>query len=314
MEKENSYTKIPLIMASDNNYAPQMGVSAISVLQNAPANIFYDFYFLVPPDFSCKFKKIIEKDCAEYKNNKVNFIDMKEHFSNSKILLRHVTQQACYRLLAAQLLPQHEKCLYLDVDAVADSDISAMLDLNPQIENSYVAAIKDMGINNYAKRQNLDYAKLLNIPDMEHYVNSGVLVMNLKKIREDKVTEIFCTDNLKNCPMVDQDVINKVCYDKIALLPPEYNLQTNGINFAQEVFSKEELEIARNSPRVVHYTGSRKPWKYKDVPYREYFWKYAKLSSFYEKIKSDYHFKILNKDFRKKLGKSIKLLFSPNLF
>ncbi len=39
------------------------------------------------------------------------------------------------------------------------------------------------------------------------------------------------------------------------------------------------------APKLVHYNLTKKPWRYADVLYAEYFWYYAKDTEFYDVIK-----------------------------
>ena len=41
-----------------------------------------------------------------------------------------------------------------------------------------------------------------------------------------------------------------------------------------------------HTPKLLDYNVSRKPWHYTDVPYQDYFWKYAVQSAFYEEFLS----------------------------
>ena len=37
--------------------------------------------------------------------------------------------------------------------------------------------------------------------------------------------------------------------------------------------------------KIIHYNLGAKPWYFDDVPYQEYFWKYAEKTEFYDKIR-----------------------------
>ena len=52
-------TTIPVILAADNNYAPYMSVLMISIVKNAKSNSFFDFYLLLPDDFTQENKQKI---------------------------------------------------------------------------------------------------------------------------------------------------------------------------------------------------------------------------------------------------------------
>ena len=108
-----------------------------------------------------------------------------------------------------------------------------------------------------------------------NYINSGILVMNLKKLREVNLQEQFMYVLGKyNVDVIDPDqaYINFLCRGNIKYLP-------NGWN-------KEPLpEPAEGGLNIVHYALYKKPWQYDDVLNVEYFWQYAKQSPYYGLIK-----------------------------
>lgn len=42
-----------------------------------------------------------------------------------------------------------------------------------------------------------------------------------------------------------------------------------------------------SNPDLIHYNLFFKSWHFKDVQYKDYFWKYAKTTPFYEELKSE---------------------------
>ena len=97
--------------------------------------------------------------------------------------------------------------------------------------------------------------------------------MNLKGWREEKVSEKLLGyyagkgGNLFAC---DQDTINGALRGRIMTLPPRYNFFTNyryfryetlaGLNASYEAVGKQEFEMARRHPVVIHYAGDERPW------------------------------------------------------
>ena len=63
-----------------------------------------------------------------------------------------------------------------------------------------------------------------------------------------------------------------MCYGHIKYLKDEYDAMPNPNN--------KELE----NPIIVHYNLFLKPWQYDEVQYKDYFWKYAKFTPYYEEI------------------------------
>ena len=98
--------------------------------------------------------------------------------------------------------------------------------------------------------------------------------MNLAQFRKNKIEKKFIKLITKyDFDLLDPDqaYLNYLCRGKILVLP-------NGWN-------KEPFDIpCEGNKNIVHYALYKKPWQYDDTPDGEYFWEYAKESSFYELI------------------------------
>jgi lipopolysaccharide biosynthesis glycosyltransferase len=98
------------------------------------------------------------------------------------------------------------------------------------------------------------------------YFNAGVLLMNLRLWREEKLSDrIF--DYLRShgdaIHFWDQGGLNAVLHDRWNELPPFWN-QTRGILFPEIWVEKglqmEDWRRAQDQPKIIHFTGPAKPW------------------------------------------------------
>ena len=63
-----------------------------------------------------------------------------------------------------------------------------------------------------------------------------------------------------------------MCKNKVVYLHPGWDKQSNDVPYNDEL-------------HLIHYNMFRKPWRFKNVPYEEYFWKYAKMTDdFYDEV------------------------------
>ena len=74
-----------------------------SMMENSYANTKYDFYIMIPSDFSIENQRKFLNLENIYKCS-ITFIDMKEQFKTAKIV-RYLTTPAYYRLALPHLLP-----------------------------------------------------------------------------------------------------------------------------------------------------------------------------------------------------------------
>ena len=274
--------EIPIILASDDNYAPFMYTTMVSILENAKETTYYDFYLMVPSAFSKNNEKTI-LTLKDIYNCDIHFIDMKDAFSDLTMRIAHITSPTYYRLLAGDLLPkEYGKCIYLDVDICVCQDLSELYNID--MGNNYIAGVVAAGYY-FSEAAN---CKRLNLPSMKTYVNAGVLLMNLKQIRQDKMTEKFVELSKKNYSSQDQDVVNVACYGKIITLPPKYNamitrLQQNDPRL-RDLYAEEDIWEANISPCIIHYANKNKPWNSNFVYMEQYWWNIARKTPYINKV------------------------------
>ncbi len=99
-------------MALDNEYA-YTTVAITSMMENSYANTKYDYYIMIPSDFSIKNQRKFLNLENIYKCS-ITFIDMKEQFKTAKTV-RYLTTLAYYRLALPHLLPHINKFYILMV-------------------------------------------------------------------------------------------------------------------------------------------------------------------------------------------------------
>ncbi len=174
--------------------------------------------------------------------------------------------EAYSRLFCSFTLPKEvEKILYFDADMICTGDITELYNID--FEGKMWIACRDKGI----KQKDLDR---LGLPSDYPYINSGMLLINVKKIRK-MYTEQDIAQKIREVHKVlvypDQDFINKVFCDDIKIVDNKYNLVAKDIRY-NELTEK---------PLIIHYAGSVKPWKEDvsrfDKEYIEFYYDSMKL-------------------------------------
>ena len=283
----NIDNEIPVILSSDDNYAPYMYVTMLSILKNASKSSFYDFYLLIPGDFSKKNKKNILQLKNKY-NCDVHFINLNDTFKNTKMSIKHISYVTYFRLLAADLLPvKYSKCIYLDTDICVHSDLNELYTFD--IEDNYVAGVPAAA---YIFNKDM-HIKRLKIQSVNNYINAGVLIMNLKEIRKDNLTEKFLSLMNNNYESQDQDIINVACYKRIKILPLRFNLMTKyaglfnqklqSYTALKEIYEESNIKEALEKPVIIHFANPEKPWQNKKLPLSDIWWSYAYATPYFHK-------------------------------
>lgn len=149
---------------------------------------------------------------AKNKKSKVKVIDISELFRSEmmegKNLKTHYTPYIFLRLFADRIPELPDKILYLDVDIVCYKDILEIYKKDIT-KYDFAAAI------DYFGKWFISY----------NYVNSGVLLMNLKRLRENGLLtkcRKMCLE--KKMLLPDQSALNKCSKNKL-YLPRKYNEQ-----------------------------------------------------------------------------------------
>ena len=262
--------EIPIFFSTDDHYIPYLDVAISSLIDNASKE--YDYRIMVlntgiDPENAAKVK------LNERPGFAIDFIDIsdrvetiKSHFKN----VYHFSVVTYYRLFIASLFPRYDKIIYLDCDLVVQGDISELY--HTELGENILGAAPEQFVQNTPEFRR--YAEIALGVDPDSYVNAGVLLINLKAFRENKIEERFVeliTQYDFDLLDPDQAYLNYLCQGKIHVLP-------NGWN-------KEPMDLpCEGKKNIVHYALYKKPWQYDDVTDGELFWQYARRSPFHQKI------------------------------
>ena len=285
------YQTIPIVLSSDEWYAPFMYTTILSILKNGYS--FYSFFLIVTQKFPKIYRKDIIKLKRKYAKCSFHFIYMKKEFNDITMKIKHITLTTYYRLLIGDLLPKEfDKCIYLDVDVCVQKDLSELF--NIKLGDNYLAGVVSASYF-YNEKKN---CKRLNLPSMKKYLNAGVLLMNLKQIRKDNMTKKFIELSKRNFSSQDQDVLNIACYGKILTIEPKYNAQVKTLKennpLLRKLFKEGEIMEAKYEPHIIHYSNKEKPWNSLEIYMGKYWWDIAKKTPYNNFIQKGIRNKFFN--------------------
>lgn len=232
-----------------DNYADKVKVVMTSIVRNHPASQLR--FFIFSSGLSDESKALLEKTAASHSDCRVWFVIVDAMLFKDLVLpIDYITSEMYYRYAIAELLPQEDKILYLDADLIVNRSLKTLY--ATELGDNYLAGVVDL----FAKDKG--FAEKWNI---DNYINSGVLLMNLRKMREDKLQSKLIEKTIELAETLDfpdQDVLNVVCKDRILLVDPRYN-------FTSRYMHKKWW---MPGVAVLHYAGSKKPWKVRCRGYR----------------------------------------------
>lgn len=286
---------IPIFLASNDKYAPFVATTIASVCYNTKS--FCEFYIL-DSGISSLNKKRIEFLKEKFNNFSIEYlhIDLSK-FSGFK-LLDYISLDAYSRFFIPILKPELDKAIYLDVDISVLGDIKELYNID--FGDRYIGAVPEYCFI----QQQKTVAKDLNIEynDKKQFFNSGVLLINSKKWREDNIIKkLFEIQNQYNNILKwgDQDVLIKQFYENYLVLNSKFNLLSGQIVYKNEFSTEVEkmIDDAIKNPIIRHFETQNKPWLTNenfyggDLQNFNDFWFFAEMTNFYNSVYLNYNTK-----------------------
>lgn len=267
--------EIPIFFTIDDAYAPFLGVALNSAVKNSSADRRYKAIVLHQDLSEANIKKL---KALESDNFKIELTPMKANFEvlddrmSNRLRCDYFTLTIYFRLFIPAMFPEYDKGIYIDSDVVLTDDIAKLFDTD--IGDNFIGACNDLSIADIPPL--VAYTENAVGVKGKEYINSGVLLMNLKKMRECDFEGHFL--NLLNTYHFDsiapdQDYINAMCNGKIYYLDEVWDAMPN------------EAKPPIKDTKIIHYNLFSKPWCYDNIQYEEFFWKYAEDSGYLDEIK-----------------------------
>jgi lipopolysaccharide biosynthesis glycosyltransferase len=173
-------------------------------------------------------------------------------------MLRHITVSTMDRLLLPDLLPELDRIVYHDIDALCVTDIARLYDTplegHPLAARSAIATGTVSGFANiYRSGKRLEPEEAFDLYRRMHArfafdfvsFNAGILVFDLEQMRRDDFCQSFIPF-VEHYGMNDQEVLN--CY-----AGPNRQVLDNRWN---SVAAQEPV----TDPWIIHWAGPSKPW------------------------------------------------------
>ena len=262
---------IPIFYACDDAFIKYLIVSLSSMIDNASKEATYKVHVLhtaISPEMK---EKVLQLQNEQFE---IAFVDVTEPLANfvEKLHTRdYYSKTTYYRLLIADMYPQYDKAIYIDCDTIVLGDVAELY--AHDLGDYYVGACPEQ-----AMAQTDVYGtyveKVLGI-DRTRFFNAGMLLMNCRQFRCQKVLEQFISLIGQYTFVVtqDEDYLNVICKDKVYWLSPAWNTEVYGT-----------LPVPEEEIKIIHYIMVAKPWHFPDCRLKEYFWRYAEKTSVYDLI------------------------------
>ncbi|GGE44361.1 lipopolysaccharide biosynthesis glycosyltransferase [Pedobacter psychrotolerans] len=279
-----------IVITIDNNYIEYCATMLVSLIEKNPdTNIrCFVIHEEIKERLLYKFNKTFE-NCSS-----ITFIFelVEPSILQAAPISHHISIATYFRLLIPDILPLYvEKVLFLDSDILIQSSLQELWDTD--IKEHYLAATIAAGMDDYPQEIGLDKNSL--------YFNAGVMLLNLKKIRNFKLfsKSLHLIQNESHrIKWWDQDILNILFLDSWLPIKLKWNVQPFIFNKELknsdnqnliERYDKFGYEEAIKFPIVIHFAGGNKPWLigyngFSEKVYKHYQSKTAWKPNFIKKI------------------------------
>ncbi|MDR2526415.1 MAG: glycosyltransferase family 8 protein, partial [Rickettsiales bacterium] len=272
--------KIPIFLSSDDKYAPFIASTISSILFNTKS--YCDFYVLDGNITELNKDKIMQlKD--KFNNFSIEFVEYDSTLFKDMRINVNPSFAAYARFIIPVLKKDIKKCLYLDVDLVVCDDIKKLFCID--LQDKVIGAVCD--------RIDKPFSRLRQNSSKHVYFNSGVLLIDCEKWREQNITQKLFEIEARerdNIIFQDQDVLNIMFDNNYKILPLKYNLSNLCFKKLGHPTIIPSVIRAMAGCVIRHYVGPSKPWNVYKINSWGFnkFWFYMKMTVFYKQIRDDY--------------------------
>ncbi len=254
---------IEILFCADPGFYRHTAVAAVSLAENnpgSPLNI-----HVLSCDGDAAAQAMLGESLAPYRHVTLVFHSVPAARLANVFTDRHLTKETYMRFLAPEILPRDiHRLLYLDSDLVVLDDVEPLWNTN--LNGKALAAAPELPWQKDGPMAR--QAALLGLDASHTYVNAGVLLLDLDRWRNDRLSSrLFAYAEHHKAALVyhDQDAINAVCRDDIEVVDCRWNLQARMylLGWRSMLPGFRELRQARRHPRILHYTTGDKPWHFR---------------------------------------------------
>jgi lipopolysaccharide biosynthesis glycosyltransferase len=239
-----------ICLASDRNYLHYLYITIASILKSSLKDEEINI-FILQSDFDTNARSILNR-LKKTRNFNLEFIDIDEtQLSDCKLEGYHLPLQTYYRYLIADLKPELDKIIYLDVDTEVCGSLSELWNID--LHDNIIGAVRD----SWCLHNDSSIKTKIGHDDDDLYFNAGILLLNLEAFRRLRLKDTLIYTSIINRDIFswgDQDALNQVCRKRVKEVSPIYNFQTE--DYIR--YQNGELKHIGDNFIIRHYCGKDK--------------------------------------------------------
>ena len=259
--------EINIVCCGDEKYAMAMATMVYSASVNL-SRYYRLRVFVIDGGISPASQQRFNEKIASRDNVEVEWVKIDLAQLTDLPTVGHLLSSVYLRLLMGDVLPTElDRVIYLDVDMLVEGDLSELW--KEEFGQATVLAVR-----NYSRSFMRSYLPLPGVDPLrrrrERYFNSGVMLVNLNRWREEKIGRAaleYIREHRAAIQFGDQDGLNAVLFGKWEELDISWNAQVDKLLNPQQLGQGEMYDEIRRRrdellyrPRIQHFTGDKKPW------------------------------------------------------
>ena len=248
--------RIELACAARRDYVPHAAAMLDSVFAHAGMPVRVSF--LHGPDLRARQERKLAEMVAQ-RGGSIRLIEVSPDRVAGLRTLDTLPGSHWYRVFLPQLVPELERVLYLDADAITVDSLAPLW--RTDLAGNLVGAV-----TNVFQHDHLEHAAQLGL-ERSSYFNTGVMLLDLDGLRRERVPEEvvrIAGEKRELIGFPEQDAMNVAVGGRRLALHPRWNVMNSILGFesATEVFGEAAVAEARERPAIRHFEGPsvNKPW------------------------------------------------------
>jgi lipopolysaccharide biosynthesis glycosyltransferase len=271
--KEPNLNYISVALSTNNIYTSLAYVCMTSVLYSKYAYTYISFYLIITRDFIQKNIDFLKSLYEQYDYFNITIVKIDNRYDKA-FTSGYITKETYFRCSLGELIPHLNKIIYLDNDVIVFKDLTNLFNMN--FNDKIILG------QPYLFDKNSFYR-----------INPGIILLNLKKMREIKMEKKilnFVIKKRKKFAFHDQSIMNKYFKKYFGDFPPEnharpYNENQSIIfnNKSGNLYNNDYFLFSWKYPTMRHYLGKTKPYNFNlNDKIIEDWWYFARLSKYFK--------------------------------
>ena len=275
---------INIAMICDNGYVMPTSVAIQSMISNRADSDHLIIHIIGDKLTDDNKSKLASQAC---KDVDLKFIETdSSRYSGLEKSYSKVSKASLIKFSIPELIPDVDKAIYIDGDVIVLKSLEPLYSI--EIGDKYAVVVSD------GPKKNVPGGKRHAYYGDPEYFNSGMMVLNLRKMRSENLSQKLIDFRLNEYNyFMDQDAFNRIFGENVIHVGVEYDFMLHLISYRNPGYSIRQLvefynisnynsidKLFRNVV-ILHYTFE-KPWKYFDIPFNEIWMEHFYNSPFKE--------------------------------